>query len=149
MPAAAGVIGLVGTAVSAASAYQQGQDVKAQSRNNAILEQQQADLAQRTGVIQQNTYRRQLNQLLGRQRSIIAGNNLQDVGSPLSLQQDTAAQGEEDIANIRNQAALTAWGYQVGKQQSLQGGDFAAGAANSKAIGTILGGSRFAYGTGY
>lgn len=149
MPAAAGVISLIGTGVAAVSAYQQGQDAKAQARNNAILEQQQADSAQSQGVIQQNKYRRQLNQLLGRQRSIIAGNNLQDLGSPLALQEDTAALGEDDIANIRNQAALNAWGYKVGATQSLQRGDAYAAQGTSKAIGTILGGSRYAYGMGY
>lgn len=153
MPAAAGIISLIGTGISAVSAYQQGQDQKAQARNNAILQSEQADQAQKTGVIQQNQYRRQLNQMLGRQRAIVAGNNLQNAGSPLSLQEDTAALGEEDIANIRNQAALSAWGYKVGAQQSLQQGDLYASAGNSKALGTaILGGAqylRFSKGVGY
>jgi len=166
MPQAAGVLSLIGTAVGAVSSYQQGQDMKAMARNNAILQAEQSDQALKQGVIAQNQYRRQLSQLLGRQRAIIAGNNLQDAGSPLALQEDTAAQGEADIANIRNQAALDAWGFKVGADQSRQRGINYGRAGSASAFADlaslagkgytmyknsrpILGGSRLAYGSGY
>lgn len=169
MPQAVGILSLIGTGVSAAAAYNQGQVARAAARNNAILQQEQGDEAQKIGVINQNNYRRQMDALLGRQRAVIAANNLQNEGSPLQLQEDAAALGEADIANIRNQAALDAWGFKVGADQSIQRGNQYAAAANSEAIGgllsaggqgysryknrapkkpaTILGGSRLAYGS--
>ncbi len=138
MPQAAGILSLIGTGVSAASAYQQGQNAKALARNNAILGNEQSDEALKTGVIAQNNYRRQLNQFLGRQRATIAANNVQNAGSPLALQEDTASLGEADIANIRNQAALDAWGYKVGASQSIARGNAAASTANANALGDVL-----------
>lgn len=138
MPQAVGILGLIGTGISAAAAYNQGQNARALARNQAILLQDQADEAQRTGVINQNNYRRQVNALIGRQRAVIAANNVQDLGSPLALQEDTAAIGEADIANIRNQAALDAWGYKVGAGQSLYRGDAAAKAGAASAFGDVL-----------
>lgn len=166
MPQAAGVLSLIGTGLSAVSSYQQGQDQKAIARNNAILEEGQAEQTQKSGVIAQNQYRRQVTQLLGRQRSIIAGNNLQNAGSPLALQEDTAAIGEADIANIRNQAALDAYGFKVSAGQSNQRGTNYARAGSASAFADlasaagkgysmyknsrpILGGSKLAYGSGY
>lgn len=166
MPAAAGVLQLVGLGVGAATAYQQGQDQKAIARNQSILDEAQADQALKSGVIAQNQYRRQVTQLLGRQRSIIAGNNLQNAGSPLALQEDTAAIGEADIANIRNQAALDAYGFKVGASESNRRGTNYDRAGTSAAFSDlaslagkgysmyknsrpILGGSKLAYGSGY
>lgn len=132
------VLGIVGLGVSAVGQYQQGQDQKYLARNNAILQQGQADEALRVGVINQNNYRRQLNQFLGRQRATIAANNVQDAGSPLALQEDAAAQGEADIANIRNQAALDAWGFKTQAMDTLARGRAAETAANVGAFGTLL-----------
>lgn len=138
MPQAAGVISLIGTGISAASAYQQGQDASAIARNNAILANQQADETLRQGVDAQNQYRTRMRQFMARQRALAAGNNVQNAGSPLALQEDTAALGEADIANIRNQAALDAWGLKVGAQQSLQKGSAAQKTANLSAFGDLL-----------
>lgn len=146
MPQALGILGLIGTGFSAISAYQQGQDQKALARNNAILANEQSEEALKTGVINQNNYRRQLNQFLGRQRATIAANNVQDLGSPLALQEDTAAMGEADIANIRNQAALDAWGYKVGAGQSIARGKMYASTANADAFGDLLSAGGKGYG---
>lgn len=138
MPQAAGIISLIGTGVGAASQFQSGQDAAALGRNNAILANQQADETLRQGVEAQNQYRTRVRQFLGRQRALTAANNVQNMGSPLSLQEDTAALGEADIANIRNQAALDAWGFKVGAQQSLQKGRADQSSANLSAIGGAL-----------
>lgn len=138
MPQAAGLIGLIGTGVSALSKYQEGQDASAIARNNAILANEQADETQRQGVVAQNQYRTRVNQFIGRQRAIAAANNVQNAGSPLALQEDTASMGEADIANIRNQAALDAWGLRVGANQSLEKGRSAQSSADLSAFGDVL-----------
>lgn len=138
MPQAAGVISLIGTGVSALSAYQQGQDASSIARNNAILANQQADETLRQGVEAQNQYRTRVRQFIARQRATAAANNVQNAGSPLALQEDAAALGEADIANIRNQAALDAWGLKVGAQQSLQKGRAAQSTASLSAFGDLL-----------
>lgn len=138
MPQAVGLIGLIGTGVSAASQYQAGQNAAAVGRNNAILANQQADETQRQGVEAQNQYRTRVRQFMGRQRALTAANNVQNAGSPLALQEDAAALGEADIANIRNQAALDAWGLRVGAQQSLQKGRADQSSANLSAVGGAL-----------
>jgi hypothetical protein len=138
VPQAAGILSLIGTGVSAASAYNQGQVQRAMLRNQAILGEQQAEETLKTGVINQNNYRRQINALIGRQRAVIAANNVQNAGSPLALQEDTAAIGEADIANIRNQAALDAWGFKVGADQARYRGDLYASAGATSAFGDVL-----------
>lgn len=146
MPQAVGILSLIGTGVSAVTQYQAGQDAKAIGRNNAILQENNAQEALKTGVIQQNQYRRQLNQFLGRQRATIAANNVQDLGSPLSLQEDAAATGETDIANIRNQAALDAYGFKVGASDSISRGNAAARTGTANAFGELLKAGGTAYG---
>lgn len=131
-------IGLIATGIGAVGQYQQGQDAKNLARNNSILLGNQADEAQRVGVINQNNYRRQLNQFIGRQRATIAANNVQNAGSPLALQEDAAAQGEADIANIRNQAALDAWGFKTQASDVLARGKSAETAANVGAFSSLL-----------
>lgn len=138
MPQAAGIISLIGTGVSALSQYQQGQDSMAIAKQNAILANEQADETLRQGVQAQNQYRTRVNQFIARQRAIAAANNVQNAGSPLTLQEDTAALGEADIANIRNQAALDAWGFRTGAQQSLAKGRAAQTSANLGAFGSLL-----------
>jgi hypothetical protein len=77
-------------------------------------------------------------QFIGRQRALTAANNVQNMGSPLALQEDTAALGEVDLAHIRNQAALDAWGLRVGAQQSLAKGRAEQTSANLSALGGAL-----------
>lgn len=131
-------IGLIVAGVGAVGQYQQGQDAKYGARNNAILLGDQADEAQRVGVINQNNYRRQLNQFIGRQRATIGANNVQNAGSPLALEEDAAAQGEADIANIRNQASLDAWGFKTQASNVLAQGKSAETAANVGAFTSLL-----------
>ncbi len=138
MPQAAGIISLIGSVAGGASQYQSGQDAAAIGRNNAILANEQADETLRQGVQAQNQYRTRLRQFMGRQRALTAANNVQNMGSPLALQEDAASLGEADIANIRNQAALDAWGFRTGAQQALQKGRAAESTANLSAFGSLL-----------
>jgi hypothetical protein len=128
---------LIGAAVGAASQINQGQIAKAQAKNNAILAGYESDQVGKNSVADQNRMRQQVRQMLGRQRAVIGANGIQDLGSPLAVQEDTAAMGEEDIANIRNQAALEQYGLKIGAKDALYRGDQAATAANANAFGTL------------
>lgn len=79
-----------------------------------------------------------MRQFIARQRATTAANNTQNTGSPLALQEDAAALGEADIANLRNQAALDAWGLRVGAQQSIAQGKAAQKTATASAFGSAL-----------
>lgn len=107
----------------------------------------QANDALTAGVYDQNRYRRSLRQFLGSQRAAIGANNVTQSGSPLRLLEDTAQIGEEDIAQIRSNAANEAWGYRVGADQSGLRARRAQRAGDSNAAGMILGGAASAYGS--
>jgi len=125
--------------VSAASSINQGQVAQAQAKNNAILSGFQADETLRAGVANQNLARRQVRQFIGKQRAIVGASGAQNLGSPLALQEDAAALGEEDIANIRNQAALDAYGLKIGAKDALYRGQSAAATANANAFSSLAG----------
>lgn len=148
MAAAAGIISLVAGGVSAAQSINQGQIAGAQARNQAALTDYQAAEVGRAGVADQNRYRRELAKVLGRQRAIIGANGLQPGGSPVDVMEDTAATGEEDIANIRHQASLDAYGLRVGAADTRYQGSAARRAANGNAFSSLVQGVGGAYGSG-
>src|SRR5689334_6271464 len=100
MAAAAGILALVGGVVSAAQNYNQGEIANAQAKNQAAIMQFESDERGRAGTQDYNRYTRQVKQILGRQRAAIGPSNLQEAGSPLAVEEDTAAIGAEDALNI-------------------------------------------------
>lgn len=139
-------LSLASTFFAAKNAYSTGREENSLAKQNAVLADTQASEVQKQGVYAQNRYRQQLNQFLGRQRATIAANGVQDVGSPLRLQEDAAAAGESDIANIRTNAALQAWGYNVEASQSRLRGARAAKAGTVGALTTLGSGLSDYYG---
>lgn len=114
----AAVAATAGAGASAYGSYQQSKAAKnaatynaAISRNNAIIAERQADDRITQGKQEENTFRKQLAQLKGKQRSIYAGSGVVvDEGSPLDTLMETAELGEIDAFTIRRNAEREAYG---------------------------------------
>jgi hypothetical protein len=140
-------IGLATTAYGAYTQHEAGKEGEKGAKYNQQIGLLQAEDALTQGVYDQNRYRRSLKQFLGSQRAAIGANNVTQSGSPLRLLEDSAQIGEEDIANIRNNAALESWGYKVGADQAGLRARQSRRAGDANAAGMILGGTASAYGT--
>lgn len=83
-------------------------------RNNAIVAGYQAEDAIRRGEIDEKQHRLRSTQLMGEQRSALAGKGVVvDQDSAGTLLEDTAALAEADAQNIRHNAAMEAWAYRA------------------------------------
>ena len=134
----------------------QGQQAKAQqasynyqaavARNNQIIAERQAADARARGAEAERQQRIKTQQLIGRQRAVLAGNGVVvDQGSALDITTDTAGIGEQDALTVRANAEREALGFEAqGMNFGAQAGLNAFSAANSSAtmgqIGTALGG---------
>ena len=111
---------VIGTGLSAYSAYQQADSQNkaneynaASLRRNAEVANMQANQAIEQGRVDEKAHRMKVNQLIGTQRAAGgASGALIDTGTNLDIQKDTAGFGELDSLTIRNNAARTAWAYQ-------------------------------------
>lgn len=117
-PATAGlVISAVSAVAGGVSSYQQSQAQKDQAEYQAAVAEQNAIrqdmLAQQqvqAGAEEVDAHRREVAQVKGRQRSLLAAGNVDIAwGTPEQLQLDTAYYGEADAAMIRHNAELRAW----------------------------------------
>jgi hypothetical protein len=106
--------GVLGTGMSALGSMQQARYQAAVARNNQALAEQQAQDAERRGVIAEDQQRRRTGLIIGTQRASLAGQGTAlDDGSPLDIVSDTAASGEMDALTIRDNATREAWGYRA------------------------------------
>lgn len=140
------IIGLVGAGVSAAGSVKQGKLDEQTAQHNEQLANYQADDALRRGSVEEMQYRRQLAQLIGKQRNEIGTRNVEARGSALSLLEDSAQLGEEDALTIRNDAARQAWGYRNQASEASRTGQQSKLNANTRAGSTLLTGASQAYG---
>lgn len=102
-------------------------NAKIQERNAEIAEMQAVSAEQR-GTEAERLHRQQVAGLKSSQRvSAAASGVVVDTGSPLSILQDTAVQGEMDAMTIKANTAQEAWGHRV------QGGGFTAQAGLARA----------------
>ncbi|WP_421707111.1 virion core protein, T7 gp14 family [Algihabitans sp.] len=84
------------------------------SENNARTSEALAEDARQRGRAQERAQRMQTRQLLGRQRAVLGATGLQaDSGSALDILGDTAALGELDALQIRDNATREAWRFRV------------------------------------
>ncbi len=115
-------------------------------RNNQIIAQRQADDARARGEVEANKKRQQAQQLIGRQRTVLAGNGVEvDTGSALDITSDTAAAGELDALTIRANAEREALGFETnamnfGSQSQLSSFQASQQDASLANAGTLLGG---------
>ncbi|WP_208539342.1 virion core protein, T7 gp14 family [Algihabitans albus] len=84
------------------------------AENNASTSEALAEDARQRGRAQERAQRMQTQQLLGRQRAVLGATGLQaDSGSALNILGDTAALGELDALQIRDNAAREAWQFRA------------------------------------
>lgn len=128
----------------AASAASASANYQAQvARNNATIQEQNAQAATQAGQTQEQNQRLKTAQNLGQARAAMAANGLDTTsGSPLGVIGDTAKLGELDALTIRSNTARTAYNYRVaGMSDTAQAGLDVATAQNAKAAGAYAGAS--------
>lgn len=114
--------------------------------NAGVADLQAADALQR-GREEEQQFRTQVRGMVATQRTGFAGQNVDiSSGSAADVQGDTAYLGELDARRIRANAQREAWGYGVQGEDLRQaagvarkGGQAAASAARTAAVGTVIG----------
>ncbi|MEA1938588.1 MAG: hypothetical protein U9N14_05820 [Pseudomonadota bacterium] len=102
------IIGITGTALSAAGMVQQGVQASAQSRYHAALRQQTALQAQERSDENARRVRERARRLLGRQRANLGTAGLARTGSPGDVLMDVADSYEDEARLIERQGASAA-----------------------------------------
>ena len=151
---AAAVVTALGQIQASKAAQASAKYQSAVARNNQILAQRAAADATARGAQEAKQHLRQTAMLIGKQRTTLAANGvLVDTGSALDITADTAATGQLEALQIKNNAAREALGFET------QGMNFQAESTLSlmkakseqKALpfsvgATLLGGAASAYG---
>jgi hypothetical protein len=137
---------IVGTAVAAYGAYQQGQAAKASAQFNAQVANQNAQAARAQSLMQQQQQQREQYKRLGAIRAAQGASGGTMEGSALDVLGETAAQGELERQNIAYRGEMAARGYGNTASLDLFGGKQAAQAGTLTAIGTVAKGAGSAYG---
>jgi hypothetical protein len=133
------VIGVAGSLEQASAQKAQGKYQQQQLNFNSSVSELQATDAINRGNQEALAKRKQTKQVIGSQRAALAAQGI-DVNNDTSvtIQQDTAALGAEDVMTIKNNAWREAWGYKVQAQDYQSQGEFARISANSNAKQTLL-----------
>ena len=95
------------------------------------------------GADQEAQYRTRANQFIGKQQAAVGASGVQASGSPMRVIEDTAGLAAADIARIRNNAAMDAWGFRSSQNSDLWNATARKAEGTGSAIGTLLmGGAR-------
>lgn len=141
-------IAVVGGVMGAQNAKEQGAFQSAMLEQNATYKDMAARDVEKQGQLDADRHRRSTQQLIGTQRTAIAGNGIDvNSGTAAELQDDAAQFGELDALTIANNAAREAWGLRVGSRNDRMNARFATKTASSNATGSILGGIGGAFGS--
>lgn len=142
-PAVAVWATIIGTGVSVYSSLEQSRYNKEVAANNATTAEYQAQDAIERGSLKEKQSRLQTQQLIGKQKSAIAGSGftLDESGSASDVLADTAALGEEDVFAIRSNAAREAWSFRVTGTNALAQGQLAGAEGRSKATSSMISGA--------
>lgn len=136
-PVTALVVG--GSVLSAGSAISQGRAARNTSVFNARLAENEATRTRNKAVEQENEQRRRTAELISRQRTQLAANNLDlNSGSALQLQEDAALIGEVDALRIRNNFNDQASALDQEASLSISSGRAKQQSANLSAVGSLL-----------
>lgn len=144
---AVGVVGSIAQGNQAAAADQYQAQI---ARNNALSAEYAAQDAKRRGEIEATNQALKTRQLIGTQRTAIAGAGV-DVGSATAVDTvgDTAKIGTLDVATIRSNAAREAYAYrQQGAGFSANAGLYDSKAGNDQAAGYLNAGATALNGLG-
>lgn len=129
-----GVLGtatnVAGQAAQANAAANQANYLAQVARNNQTAMEANAQLALQQGEVGAQQKQLQTAQIEGKQRAVLASQGTDvNSGSPLDIVADTARAGYTDVATVRSNAALQAYGYR------LQGAGLGAAAGNYQLAG--------------
>jgi hypothetical protein len=102
------VVAVVGTAVSAASAYQQGRYQKAAGKYQAKIAQEDANEALRAGAEEEASFRKKARAQWGSNISNIGTSGISMGGSPLLVMSEVAEETEMEALNVRRGSGLQA-----------------------------------------
>lgn len=126
---------MIGQSNAASAQAGQAQYQSQVARNNQIIAQRNAALATQQGEVQAQQSQQKTAQIEGAQRAALAsqGGDINS-GSPLDIVGDTARAGYTDVATIRSNAAMQAYGYEVQAQsQGASAANFGTASANATA----------------
>ncbi len=141
--------GIIG-AQQQASAQAQAANYQAQvARNNAIIQERNAQAAIQAGETEAQNQQRKTAATLGAARAAMAASGLDTTsGTPLDLQSDIVKLGKLDELTIRNNAARTAYGYRIQGMSNTAEADLAGmraksavSAGNIASMSTLLSGA--------
>lgn len=129
------------TTFGAGSQLMAGMHNRRSARFNQRVSEFQADQAEQRGEEQERRHRTSVRGLIGAQRAALAAQGVDvDEGSAADVQRSSQRMAELDVATIRNNAALEAWGYQVQAADAHMQGRAAMTRGIGSAAGTLLGG---------
>lgn len=133
-------LGLLSGAAEALAQYSSGQDAGRIANQNASLLNKSAKQAIAQGEDRVGAISRQARQITGQQRASFAGQGVSvESGSAADVQEETALLAGEDIARVRNNAALEAFGFRTRAYNEKQVGAAARRAGAFSAGSTLLG----------
>lgn len=142
MAVAGAVIASVGAVVGAVGQYRAGQENKSIARRNAELGRMRAVDSEKRGVEESQQVREEFERIKGSQKVGFATQNISlDVGNPQEVLEDTKRIAELEVNTIKNNAALEAWGFRTGAQESILQGRLASTRGGFGAAGTLLQGA--------
>lgn len=141
MGAAAGVAVVAGSVLNASGQYQAGKANEAIAKHNAELGRMRAKDSLIRGKELAKQSKQQFKALQSEQDVAFSTQNIQlGVGIPETIRAQTEMAAELESTTILNNAALEAWGYEQGAQESVLQGGLAAASGKFGAAGTLLSG---------
>ena len=147
----------ISLALTAIGGYTQYESQKAEGRyneavakNNGAAAETQAQQAEQLGSIDEDRQRARMRQVIGKQRTAFAANNIDSSsGTALDLISETAQFGEEDALAIRANAARDAWGFRTQGMNYRAQGTLARAQARNQGTATLLSTGAQMANTGY
>ena len=134
------VIGAAGTLMQGVAANSAARAQAAAANQNARIAEAQAHDAIERGGQEELRLRRQMAQLQGTQRSMLAASGVDvDSGSALDVQDASMREGEQDAAAIRFNAAREGWGHQVQAANYRNEASAARAAGRNALFGSVVG----------
>ena len=134
------VIGAAGTLMQGMAANSAARAQAAAANQNARIAEAQAHDALERGGQEELRLRRQMAQLQGTQRSMLAASGVDvDSGSALDVQDASMREGEQDAAAIRFNAAREGWGHQVQAANYRNEASAARAAGRNAPFGSVVG----------
>lgn len=155
-------LAIASTLIGAVGAVQQGKAASDAAKYNAKVADMNARISDRRaidalerGKIEEQSKRREVAQLRGRQEAAMAANGVDlSFGSPLETLVDTAVIGELDALTVRSNASREAYGFKVDAANKVADGNLSRMNAKASrtagylsAAGTLLSGGADAWGS--